>query len=148
MEPTIFETRIAIGREYADLLVSLIDQAKFSISILMFDWRWYKEDFSNPMSMINHALIRAVRRGVVVQALTNYAPVVEQLKEVGILAKKWDSRKLLHAKIVIFDKKQVLMGSHNFTTKALTDNIEVSTLYESEDVVNRLEIYFESLWAQ
>lgn len=57
--------------------------------------------------------------------------------------------KRLHAKFIIVDGKEALVGSANFTDAGLSDlstgNIEAGVYYNSLDEVRRLEEYFESI---
>lgn len=138
--------RILIGKEYTKNILELIENTVHSIDILMFDWRWYKNDVSCDMSSVNLAIIRAIRRGVKVRAYTNFTNIVDELKKHGVDAKVWNNKKLMHAKCVIFDRKLVLTGSHNFTQNGLTSNIEVSHIIDEQEEVKKLVDYFDNIF--
>lgn len=146
MSTPIPKVRPVIGKQYADEIVKLIDKAELRIEILMFDWRWYSADPFSDVSLINHAIIRAVRRGVTVRALTNYNNIVEQLKAEGIEAKLWDQSKLMHSKMIIIDGKNFVLGSHNFTHNAMKNNVETSVILEDSEALAGFNLYFDSLW--
>jgi len=135
-----------IGAEYPEKVIPLIDDARQSIAMCMFDWRWYKSDFSNPVSLFNSALLRAHRRGIKVRILTNYAEVIDFVRELGLNAKKWPEKSLLHSKFLIIDNKLCIIGSHNITYNAFTSNMETSMVLDSEDDVKRFSNYFDTLW--
>ena len=127
-------------------MLDLINNAKQSIEIIMFVWLWYKEDFSCDMSLINHALIRAQRRGVKLRAIVNFGGAVAVLKEQGIDVRTNDPGTLLHSKMVIVDSAVLAMGSHNFTENAMNSNIETSMLIEDTEQAKKMKLYFDSLW--
>ena len=56
-----------IGRDYETHLVASIRDAKHSIDVAMYDWRWYLDQPLYPVQPINRALVEAVRRGVIVR---------------------------------------------------------------------------------
>lgn len=143
-ETTFIESKIC--GEYASALHSLVENAQDSLRIMMFDWRWYVRDISSPASVLNQAFVRAARRGVSIRALVNYHAIVPQLAGVGIDARAFEQSKLLHAKCVIADDRVMLIGSHNLTESALSENIEISLLVQHTETIARLSAYFDSLW--
>jgi len=140
------QTRTIIGSEYPKKVIPLIDEAKHTIRMCMFDWRWYKDDFAHPVSLFNSALLRAHRRGVKVRILTNYAEVIDFVTSLGFNAKKWPEKSLLHSKFLIFDDKICVIGSHNITQSAFTSNMETSIILTDDDDVKRFSSYFDTLW--
>lgn len=135
-----------IGKEYPEKVGKLIDLARGSIDILMFDWRWYANDISHPLQIFNQKLVRASRRGVKVRCMTNYAELVETLNLLGLDAKKWSQSNLLHSKLMIIDKSIVISGSHNLTGNAFCSNMETSLITDDERVVKTFNDYFQNLW--
>jgi phosphatidylserine/phosphatidylglycerophosphate/cardiolipin synthase-like enzyme len=144
---TTMETvRTIIGAEYPKKVIPLIDGAKRSILMCMFEWRWYKDDFSHPVSLFNSALLRAHRRGVKVRILTNYVELIEFVTSLGFNAKKWPDKSLLHSKFLIIDGEKCVIGSHNITQSAFTSNMETSIILDDPDDILRFSNYFEMLW--
>jgi len=146
MLTSIQKTKSVIGAQYAESVLALVDSAERSLDILMFEWRWYENDFSHPIQIINHALVRAVRRGVKVRALTYHADIASTLKYNGILAKAWPLKKLMHAKMIIADNEAVIIGSHNLTGSAINTNIETSVLFYDKEVAQAKTAFFENIW--
>ncbi len=140
------KNELAIGKDYAKKLISRIDSATSNILVLMYDWRWYTNDPYSDVSLINHAFIRASRRGLEIRVLTNYANVVAELSSVGIKGKLWPSSKLMHSKCIIIDNKLVVMGSHNFTMNAMRNNIETSMFFDDSATAEQMTDYFNKLW--
>lgn len=137
--------QILIGSEYPEAVIPLINSAKKSIEILMFDWRWYKNDFANPMQQLNHAIVSSVRRRVQVSAITNYNEVIDTLNAQGIKAIQWPRNTLLHSKLLVIDRQIVVMGSHNFTSNAFTSNLETSTILHDEALAVSYSDFFREL---
>lgn len=135
-----------IGNQFPKKVIPLIEGAVNSIKIVVFDWRWYPNDPANPVQLFNQAIVRAVRRGVKVQAIVNAMDLAKILKEQGCEVKHGVSKNLIHAKLLIFDNKDVILGSHNFTQNAFTMNHEISVLIpDCPEVVGFLK-FFNSLW--
>lgn len=134
-----------IGKNYPAKVIPLVDAAKFSIRIIVFDWRWYPNDPGNPVQLLNQALVRAVRRGVKVEAIANNNDIVAVLRSVGVDAKKLNIKNLVHAKLMIFDDNVVVIGSHNFSQAAFTTNMEASIIVSDFDGVSDFIHFFTSL---
>jgi phosphatidylserine/phosphatidylglycerophosphate/cardiolipin synthase-like enzyme len=134
------------GSDFPKIVIPKINEAKKSIKIVVFDWRWYPSDASNPVQLFNQSLVRAVRRGVSVSALANNDSIVATLKAVGIDAKKVFTKNLVHAKLMIIDDLCVVIGSHNYTQNAFTMNHEVSVVFDDVETAKELITFFTSLW--
>lgn len=135
-----------IGAEYPEKVGKLVDTAKHSIDILMFDWRWYKNDPFHPLQIFNQKLVRAVRRGVKIRVITNFAELVDTLNTLGFYAKTWPQKNLLHAKLIIIDREIIIQGSHNLTGNAFCSNIEISHITQNETSAKTFTDYFENIW--
>ena len=135
-----------IGKQFPAKVIPLIEKASHSIRIVVFDWRWYPNDSANPVQLFNQAIVRAVRRGVKVDAIANSDEIVATLKSIGVNAKKPNIKNLVHAKLLIFDDKDVVIGSHNFSQNAFTMNMEVSVFIPNFSGVPDLLRFFDSLY--
>lgn len=135
-----------IGSEFPKIVIPLIENAKHSIKICVFDWRWYPNDAGNPVQLFNQAIVRAVHRGVKVFAITNFDGIVKTLNSVGADAKQITSKNIVHAKIMIIDGQYVVCGSHNYTQNAFTMNHEVSMVSDDINFSDPFIKFFASLW--
>jgi phosphatidylserine/phosphatidylglycerophosphate/cardiolipin synthase-like enzyme len=135
-----------IGSEFPKKVIPLIDSAKQSIKIVVFDWRWYPNDPGNPVQLFNQALVRAVRRGVDVLAISNVADIVGILKNVGIKAKHIFTKNIIHAKMMIIDDETIIIGSHNYTQSAFTMNQEISVIIKGQEDISRFVNFFTNLY--
>lgn len=135
-----------ISKDFPKVVIPLIDSALFSIDIIVFDWRFYQNDPSNPVSEFNSAIARACRRNVNVRCLVQNDGVVDKLSQLGCWAKKLNSKRILHTKLLIIDKKRVIIGSHNYTQHAFSSNHEASIFVHLDSENNQLVEYFNNLF--
>lgn len=141
-----YEPLPIISKDFPSVVIPLIDSAKHSLDIVVFDWRFYKNDPANPVTQFNLAIAGAVRRGVNVRCLVQSDSVAESLKKIGCWAKKLQSKRILHTKLLIIDKKCIIIGSHNYTQRAFTSNYEASICVHLESENNSLVEYFNNLF--
>lgn len=135
-----------IGAEYPDKVIPLIEKAGQNIDIVSYDWRWYANKPGHSAQQINIALVNAARRGVQVRAILNVAELVPLLNSVGIKARTLRDKRTLHAKMILIDGAQAVIGSHNLTANAFYRNLEVSVIVEIPEGNDRLRIFFENLY--
>lgn len=141
------ETEAIIGKDFPWVVIPLIESAKRSIKIVVFDWRWYPNDPANPVQVFNHALVQARRRGVNIEVVANCEDVIKILNTEGIRAKKLTVKNLVHCKMIIIDDEVAIVGSHNFSQKAFTENFEVSALIKNGQSVPVFASFFNSLYS-
>ncbi len=135
-----------IGREFPKKVIPLIDQAKTSIDIIVFDWRWYPQDPGAAAQLFNQTIVRAVRRGVKVRVIANNDEIINILKQVGCEAKKLLTKSLVHCKIMIIDNEIAITGSHNYTQAAFQMNLELSTILRGREEIKRIIEFFNNLY--
>lgn len=140
------KSKIVIGRAYLRSVLPMIQNAKISIDILMFHWAFYQKDLSCEVSQINLALLNAHKRGVRVRAYCNMQNTLRNLRAIGIASKIYTGSGIMHAKLLIFDQKIALLGSHNFSQNAMCFNKEISILVDTPAEIEQLMLYFEALW--
>lgn len=138
--------KVLIGSKYADELLEKINSAKNSIFIIMYDWRFYVDNPSHLISLINQSLYRAVSRGVDVKAIVNNETIKLNLDKIKIKSKFVNSSRVLHSKVVIIDNKILFIGSHNLTSNAVNNNLESSILVDIPDGDTRIIDYFNNLY--
>lgn len=141
-----YEPLPIISKDFAKVVIPLLDSAIFSIDIIVYDWRFYSLDFECSVSRFNHAINRAVTRGVEVRCLVQNDGVVDRLLQMGCKARKINSKRILHTKLLIVDKNRVVLGSHNYTQSAFDSNHEASIFVHLADKNNTLVQYFNNLF--
>jgi len=135
-----------IGKQFPKVVIPKIEEAKKSIKIVVFDWRWYPYDPANSVQIFNQSLVRASRRGIKIQAVANNDELIQILKSFDIHAKKVISKNLVHAKLMIIDEKIVIIGSHNYTQSAFTMNYEISAMFDDDETAKQFLDFFSSLF--
>lgn len=140
-------TELIIGKEFPQKVIPLIQQAKKSIDIIVYDWRWYSDQIGSDIQKFNNAIVVAKRKGIEVRAIVNSPNIASILNTSGITAKVFSSKRTLHVKNMLIDNETAIIGSHNYTMNAFTLNYEVSIITQKKEVVNRLRKFFDILWS-
>jgi len=135
-----------ISKDFSKVVIPLVDSALSSIDIIVFDWRFYRHDPACSVSLFNTAIGRACRRGVRVRCLVQNDGVVEHLKELGCDARKLHSKRILHTKLLVVDKRRIVIGSHNYTQHAFESNHEASLFVDLGTEKNTFVEYFNNLF--
>lgn len=138
--------KILIGREFGPEIIDQIKNAKQSVKIIIYDWRWYYEDIGSSIQIFNQELLKASNRGVDVSVVVNSDYVSQFLKNTKIKVKKLDSKKTLHIKLVVIDERIMILGSHNFTKNAFEINHEISVLIEDQDSIKKCLTFFNNIY--
>jgi cardiolipin synthase len=113
---------------------------------------WVATPYFIPDEALVKALILAVRRGVdvriVVPAVSNHlladlgaAPSLRQLREAGANVRRLD--RMLHAKAVLVDDAQAVIGSANFDMRSLFLDYEIAVFFSEPREVQHLKEWFE-----
>ena len=147
---------IIIGRKYPDEIMRAVKEARQSILILMYDWRWYANEPGARIQRFNQEILTAVRRGVRVVVRLNNAVnfeskmnvrnfVAQPLKAGGVDVKSVISKKTMHVKMVIVDEKNVFLGSHNLTKNAFELNHEISIFTDDTEAVTECIAFFKAI---
>jgi phosphatidylserine/phosphatidylglycerophosphate/cardiolipin synthase-like enzyme len=135
-----------IAGNFPRMVTPLIEAAKHSIDVIVYDWRWYPSISGSTVSKFNQAFVAAQKRGVKVRCLVNNAEIALRLKSHGIQAHQPASEKMLHTKMILVDGTLLVIGSHNFTERAFSMNEEASILVEFPSDQHEFALYFEHLW--
>ena len=56
------QTKTIIGKEFGPKVIPLIKQARKSIDIIVFDWRWYPDQIGSAIQRFNNAIITASKK--------------------------------------------------------------------------------------
>jgi len=146
------------GQTYIKKLIDSVNDAKYSIDIIQYQWNFYPFKPQCLLQQLNRTVLAKIQSGIKVRVLLNKegrAPqvtVVNQnasrfLSEAGAVVKFGRSFPITHAKLWIFDDDAVMLGSHNLSTRAITVNNESSALIKGRDVASEFRRYFDALWS-
>jgi len=135
-----------IGNEFLKKVLPILKEAKKEIDIIVFDWRWYKDQVGYSIQKFNQEIIQKAKSGVNIRAILNTKDTEKILKEQGIKTNIRDFGGLLHTKLMIIDDQIVIIGSHNYTYNAFETNFEASVIIDDKDIAQIFKEYFLSFW--
>lgn len=144
METQTIET--AIGRQFPKKVIPIIDNAKKSIYIMVYEWNWYQDQIGAQIQLFNNSIVRAKQRGLDVKAVVWDKKISNILESVNINNKWIHESKLLHIKLMIIDKQIVVLGSHNYTKNAFDFNFETSVILNDEKIAQEFTQFFETFF--
>jgi len=101
-----------------------------------------------PTRAVRAALAKAIRRGVLVAAVLNYASDVaactyasrklySELLHAGVRIFEWPVG-ILHAKTAVIDEAWSIVGSYNFDHRSLVHSLEAAAVIANHDFAERL----------
>ena len=134
-------------RAYEKAVIGLLDGAKESIVISMYDVTIGKSE-QNPTQLLLNDLLEARQRGVEVVIYLNtdfrkrditskklFKNInLKKLQEAGCVIHLMPSSPRLHDKLIIVDSRYVIEGSVNWSISALKSNFESATLIDSPEL--------------
>jgi cardiolipin synthase len=144
-------------RNYEKAVISLLDNAQDSIVVSMYILNPGLND-NHPVSRLMKDLEEALDRGVFVSIYLNtkadedftrgdeIAPVLfDRLRRKGAQVLLVNPRYRLHDKMLIVDKRYVVIGSTNWSVTAFNDNYESSVLIDSPDLAKEMLFRLEGM---
>lgn len=141
-----YEPLPIISNDFVRIVIPLIDTVQYSIDIIVYDWRYYKNEPACAVSLFNNSIARACRRGVRVRCLVQNGAILEYLKILGCDARKLPTGRILHTKLLILDNSGTIIGSHNYTKHAFESNFEASIFVKIPAENNAFVQYFNNLF--
>jgi len=135
-----------IGKEFPDIVIPMIEKARKSIDIIVYDWRLYPDQIGAKIQRFNNAIIQSAQKNIKVRTISNSWKTLRVLEKFKIKVKKISTRGIIHTKLMIIDNEVAILGSHNYTMNAFTINLEVSVIIMNKEVIERLKTYFKNLW--
>lgn len=152
------DLQIVTDAQYFLTAMKVMQGAKISIRVMMFEMEYYGEHPDSPSNLLIKDLIAAKKRGVKVEVILEVREDADRtskrnrltgkmLSEGGVEVTYDSLSKTTHAKLMIIDEHLTLVGSTNWTYYALTYNHEVSVLVRSREVAKELINYFNQVKA-
>jgi phosphatidylserine/phosphatidylglycerophosphate/cardiolipin synthase-like enzyme len=140
------------NKEYFPVLMKAVDEAREEIFISMFSFKTGVHKDSYPDRLLAQ-LAQAIRRGVKVKVILEDTGKYDE----NLNAQNLQTKKLLeergaevyldspltttHTKLIVIDRRLVILGSHNFTQSALKYNNEISALLDRPDLAMQARNY-------
>ena len=152
------DVQLVLDTQYLQVAKKMIQEAKHSIQVMMFEMGYYDEHPNTPSNLLIKELISAKKRGVKVEVILEVKEgedrTTKRNRHTGRILSKgginviYDSlSKTTHAKLVVADGQLILLGSTNWTYHALTTNNETSILIRSKEVAKAFTDYFNRVKA-
>jgi phosphatidylserine/phosphatidylglycerophosphate/cardiolipin synthase-like enzyme len=152
------DVQLVTDAQYFQVAKKMIQEAKTSIQIMMFEMGYYDKYPNTPSNLLIKELIDATKRGVKVKVILEVKEgrdrTTERNRHSGKILSEggveviYDSLfKTTHAKWMVVDGQLALVGSTNWTYYALTNNNEVSVFIRSKQVAKELVDYFNQVKA-
>jgi phosphatidylserine/phosphatidylglycerophosphate/cardiolipin synthase-like enzyme len=152
------DVQLVLDGQYFQVAKKIIEQAKDSIQVIMFEMGYYDEYPNTLSNLLIRELIDAKRRGVKVEVILEVKEGEDRttqrnrhtgriLSEGGVEVIYDSLSKTTHAKLMVVDGEFSLLGSTNWTYYALTNNNEASVLVCSKAVARVLQDYFNRVKA-
>jgi phosphatidylserine/phosphatidylglycerophosphate/cardiolipin synthase-like enzyme len=124
-------------------VIKLIENSKESIDIAVYS--------INNLNIVE-ALLDAKERGVKVRILTDRIQAfgksskAKLLRDVGFEIKIHSKQRIMHHKFAIFDGKNAVEGSFNWTYSAANKNAEDCNIFDKAEDIQALQKRFKMLW--
>ena len=112
--------------------------------------------FSFTSGEIASALEAAAKRGITIKLLADKIEAASKHSEIGylsaagietkLLSGKKGRRGIMHHKFAVFDEKEIITGSYNWTDNAERFNYENAIFFNDPAVVQAFSKEFDKLW--
>jgi phosphatidylserine/phosphatidylglycerophosphate/cardiolipin synthase-like enzyme len=152
------DIQMVTDAQYFQAAKKMIQEAKTSIQVMMFEMRYYDEHPNSPSNLLIKELIGAKKRGVKVEVILEIKEEEDRttlgnrqtgkmLSDGGVGVIYDPTFKTTHTKVMVVDGELTLLGSANWTYHALTSNNEISVLIRSKELAKEIIDYFNRVKA-
>ena len=136
---------------------ALISGAQSSVDISTFKAEITTKPRGQELLHFFKALLAKAKAGVKVRLLINWNTerkscpktnlyVMTELKKQNIKVRTLKNNRCCHAKTIIVDKKNIIVGSHNLSVKSCHNNFEMSYFLQSEELAKEAAAIFDRSW--
>lgn len=139
---------------YLREVVARLGEAKAQVDVLLSDCCYYGE--GDPESLPVMTLAACADRGITVRLILDQfedrpmsptqQAAIQHLEAHGARVKLDDPQVTLHAKLIIVDRRFVIIGSSHWTYNALLGSVQVDLCCESVELAEQFTSFFELLW--
>ena len=142
----IWPTTLVLDNEYPEVAKMLLARAQREVRICAYAWRWYANEPELGIQELNKELFLLRDRGVEVRCLVDTETMRRTMEAQGFNARSVEATRMLHTKALCVDDDSLLIGSHNMTKRAITDNYECSVAVGEFEIVQQFITYFDAIW--
>lgn len=144
--PLVRTTELILDKAYTEKAIEFIKDAKSEIMLCAYAWRWYSNEPEIGIQKFNIELKKAQMRGVTVRCILNNETMASYFATLGFKTLAVQPTRMMHTKALLIDSKTLILGSHNFTKRANTDNYEASIATQEPEACLQFQQYFDRLW--
>lgn len=149
--------KLLLDERFLPAAVGLIEKAKKEVYIIAYILTVPSHRKPGREVKLFEALLKAKKRGLDCKVLLNYtypqSKVTRQNKEAfkwlgfhGIKCRYVSRNRTVHAKMIIIDGVTLIIGSHNWSRRAVERNVEASVKVKETGVVEEARERFLELW--
>ena len=146
IDPAIRTNGLILNDEFCDKVIEFIKDGAHDIRICAYAWRWYVNEPEIGIQRLNIELVKAVQRGVKVRVITDTQAMTDFFQTQGFICRSVPKNRYMHSKAICVDVKTLVIGSHNFTKRATSDNFETSIAVQEFEIIAQFVEYFEKVW--
>ncbi len=151
------KVKLILDEKFLVVAAALIKAAKKEVYVEAYLMSKPRRKKPGKEELLYNELLGAMRRGLDCKVILNYTnpenkmikenvAASEWLKAQGISVRAVGRNRTVHAKMIIVDGVSLILGSHNWTSRAMTRNIEASVQVEEFGVVKMARDKFLELW--
>lgn len=146
-EPEYSEFTPVMDRAYKAAALDLINEARESLEIIQLEWH-----YDATVKEIQDALRDAKARGVTVRILIEdnidfNQTSLRYLNQFGLETRLDTPTRMLHCKLMLADRKKLLIGSTNLSGNSIDNNHESNVLITHPETATFFGHYFDALWS-
>ncbi|MCM8821194.1 MAG: phospholipase D-like domain-containing protein [Candidatus Omnitrophica bacterium] len=141
---------------YLPKVIELIEGAKTSINVIMYSMVWYDKYPDSPSNKLIKLLCDASKRKINVTVILNRdkkndsetqknKTAAEKFQKAGVKVIYDSLEQTTHAKILIIDRRFVVIGSFNWSYYSLEKNNETAVVVDSTEIAEYFLKYFNSI---
>lgn len=148
---------LIINEAINQALVTSYQGAKSSIDIIMYSASRPRKSssklFINTWQALQVAIANGTKCRVILEAWPSVNPQNQEQVKVKTLLESWGAAvrfakkgHIMHSKTWLFDRKKLIIGSHNSTEAGLCKTKNLSVMVLEQDTVKAYTDYFDSEW--
>ena len=150
---------LLFDEKYQKAAAALMAAAKKEVFIIGFQFTYPFKKKHKITDIFYDGLLSARARGLVCRIIMNYTTpentisrenkvVSSWLRSNDIECKHMPRNRCVHAKMLVIDGTTTVLGSHNFTQRAFSRNLEASVSIDNSHLALQAKEHFLKLWAQ
>lgn len=124
-----------------------LEDTKHTLRVCAYQWRHHVGDLGSPLNQINNKIMQEAQLRWRVSVLTTDLEAVRRMRDYKVDVRIPHDTLAMHTKAFVFDEGTLLIGSHNMTRSAFTQNRECSVLITDYEVVQQFVKYFDTLFS-